>query len=83
MNNPKEEFLQLLRSTNRDGIDYVIEALEDLGFFKAPASTRFHLNEEGGLLEHSLNVCHVAQRLRTQMLQMDPTLEAEDRKSVV
>lgn len=77
MNDPKEEFLQLLRSTNRDGIEYVIEALEDLGFFQAPASTRFHLNEPGGLMEHSLNVCHIAQRLREQMLQMDPTLEAD------
>ena len=28
-------------------------------FFKAPASTRFHGNYEGGLLEHSLNVYHL------------------------
>jgi hypothetical protein len=38
-----EEFLQFLLSSNSD-------------FFVAPASTRFHLSTEGGLLEHSLNV---------------------------
>jgi len=30
-------------------------------FFKAPASTKYHLNHEGGLLEHSLNVYFIFQ----------------------
>ena len=30
--------------------------LEDSDFFTAPASTRFHLAEETGLLQHSINV---------------------------
>ena len=55
----KKEFCELLRSTNREGVDYVIEDLESLGFFDAPASTKFHLNYDGGLCEHSLNVCKV------------------------
>lgn len=84
MNNPKEEFINLLRSTNREGMDYVIEDLEALGFFKAPASTRFHLNNEGGLMEHSLNVCHVGLKLRETMIAMDPTLEPQlPRDSVI
>lgn len=72
--NKKEEFIALLRSTERDGIETVIEELENLGFFTAPASTKFHLNVEGGLLEHSLNVCHTAQAIRESMVGMDDSL---------
>ena len=52
----KEEFLNLLKSTNREGMDKLIEFIEKTDFFKAPASTRFHGNYEGGLLEHSMKV---------------------------
>ena len=45
-------------------MENVIERLEEQGFFKAPASTKFHLNYEGGLLEHSMNVCDMALELR-------------------
>lgn len=73
----KDEFCRLLRSTNRDGVEYVIEDLEKLGFFEAPASTRFHLCHKGGLVEHSLNVCKAALALRPIMMQMRPDLKAE------
>lgn len=33
-----------------------IKDLEEMGFFTAPASTKYHLNYEGGLFEHSMNV---------------------------
>lgn len=52
----KEEFIELLKSVNREGIDKLISYIERTDFFKAPASTRFHGNYESGLLEHSLNV---------------------------
>lgn len=82
--NKKDEFIALLRSTERDGIETVIEELENLGFFTAPASTKFHLNVEGGLLEHSLNVCHTAQAIRESMVQMDDSLrEALPNDSVI
>ena len=55
----KEEFLKLLKSTNREGIDKLIEFIEKTDFFKAPASTRFHGNYEGGLLEHSMKVYEI------------------------
>lgn len=71
----KNEFCDLLRSTGREDIEYVIEDLTALGFFEAPASTRFHLCYEGGLCEHSLNVCKVALMLREQMIQMKPDME--------
>lgn len=55
----KEEFLKLLKSTQREGIDKLIDFIEKTDFFKAPASTRYHGNFEGGLLEHSLKVYEI------------------------
>ena len=52
----KERFIELLRSTKREGIEKLIDFLEKTDFFTAPASTRFHSSYEGGLLQHSLNV---------------------------
>lgn len=42
----------------RDGGDKLLEFIRKSDFYTAPASTRFHLSEEGGLLQHSLNVYH-------------------------
>ena len=56
----KKEFLKLLRSTNREGIEDLITFMEEkTDFFKAPASTRFHGNYESGLLEHSMKVYEI------------------------
>ena len=55
----KEEFLNLLRKVNREGIEDIINFLEKSDFFKAPASTRFHGDHEGGLVEHSLKVYEI------------------------
>ena len=55
----KEEFIELLKSTKREGVDEIINFLEKTDFFKAPASTRFHGNYEGGLLEHSMKVYEI------------------------
>ena len=55
----KDSFIKLLRSTNRNGIEEVINFLEKSDFFKAPASTRYHGNYEGGLLEHSMKVYEI------------------------
>lgn len=53
----KEKFIELLISTQREGIENLIQWLEkETDFFTAPASTKYHLTYEGGLLEHSLNV---------------------------
>ena len=57
-------------------MDSVVGYLEKSGFFTAPASVSRHLSHDGGLLEHSLNVCRTAMALRGQMLQMRPGLEA-------
>ena len=82
----KEEFVKLLRSTGREGVDDLIEYLDEgcNHFFTAPASVNHHLNSDGGLLEHSLNVCHVALRLRELVVEMRPELEPRlKRESVI
>lgn len=80
----KKEFIELLKTTNRQGIDDLVEELEDLGFFKAPASTKFHLNEDGGLVQHSLNVCKAALSIRKSMIELDDSLlEALPKDSVI
>lgn len=71
----KKRFKELLTKTGRKGMDEVLSNLEKLGFFEAPASTRFHLNREGGLLEHSLNVYDSAVALRTKVIRVRPELE--------
>ena len=55
----KEEFIELLRSTKREGIENLLNFLEKSDFYTAPASTRFHGNYEGGLLEHSMKVYEI------------------------
>ena len=52
----KEEFIALLRQTNREGMEQLIEFLNKTDFFEAPASTRFHGCFKGGLVEHSMKV---------------------------
>lgn len=52
----KERIIALLRKTGRDGIDDLIEYMEEYGFFNTPCSTSHHLAKAGGLAEHSLNV---------------------------
>ena len=68
----KARFIELLKSTNRPGVDAVIDGIEKLGFFKAPASSKHHLAEEGGLVVHSLNVYAQASLLREVQVGLRP-----------
>lgn len=77
MENLKQQFIDKLLSTGREGMDNVIKWLDYYGFFEAPASTKFHLNVKGGLMEHSWNVCNTALMLREQMIRMKPELAAQ------
>ena len=52
----KQRFIELLKATNRPGIDNLLDFLDRTDFYTAPASTKFHNSFEGGLLKHSLNV---------------------------
>ncbi len=54
-----EEFKRIYTSNiKREGSEQLLEFLcsENSDFFTAPASTKYHLSTEGGLLIHSLNV---------------------------
>lgn len=70
----KEKFIEIYqRYIKRKGADKLLKWLvEDSDFFTAPASTRFHLAEEGGLCTHSI---HVFERLKN--LYMDEFCDGE------
>lgn len=50
------KFENLLLSTQRPGIENLLEWIRKSDFYTAPASSKYHLSEIGGLLQHSLNV---------------------------
>lgn len=72
----KETFKTLLRNSGRlteEQFEAVIGHLDSLGFFKAPASAKRHLAVEGGLCQHSINVCNAAINLHKMLSGMIPT----------
>lgn len=80
----KKRFIELLRSTGRQGIEEVINYLEESGFFTAPASTKYHLSFEGGLMEHCMNVYNMAIAMRGPIVAMKPEMEEKlPEKSII
>ena len=61
MNESRVAFAKALAVINREGVDKLIDWLETTDFYKAPASSMFHGNYTGGLVDHSL---HVYQELK-------------------
>ena len=59
----REKFTSLLLKTKREGMEDLVDHLDRMGFFTAPASTQYHGAYEGALLEHSLNVLTAAEKL--------------------
>ncbi len=55
----KNEFRELLLSTKREGMQSLLEWLDETDFYTAPASTAGHGSYECGLLNHSMNVYKV------------------------
>lgn len=58
-----ERFESLARETGKDNIEELIQYCRDSDFYTAWASSSYHLNTKGGLLQHSLNVCDYALKL--------------------
>lgn len=58
----KDKILEILKTINRPGIDKLVDFLVNSDFFTAPASTKYHSNFKGGLMEHSLNVYQIFKR---------------------
>lgn len=61
----KEKFVETCRRyIGREGLEPLLQYLEQkTDFYTAPSSASFHLNEDGGLCRHSLNVFETAQSL--------------------
>ena len=58
----KDRFIEIFNDNiKREGADELLSWLEKSDFFRAPASTRYHLAEPEGLVKHSV---HVYERLR-------------------
>jgi hypothetical protein len=71
----KSKIIEILKATQKEGIDRVIYYLEHQSdYFTAPASTTFHGNYPGGLAEHSLNVYNVAMKVKDAMVAIKPEL---------
>lgn len=63
----RQECIDILRGTCREGIDILISHIENMGYFVAPASFSHH-KFEGGLLCHSLEVYHAAMEFRSKKI---------------
>ena len=72
----KARFIELLKSTNRKGVDAVVAGLDKIGFFSAPASSKHHLAVAGGLVHHSLNVYAQAVAIRDAQVALRPDIES-------
>ena len=60
----KEEFYRVARANiDREGLEDLLEWLQEEDFFEAPASTRYHGNYPCGLVQHSLDVFNYALRI--------------------
>ena len=54
--NNKEIIIRYLQSTQREGVDKIIEYMKKNNFFEVPSSRNRHHNWRGGLAQHSLGV---------------------------
>lgn len=54
----KKRFVEICATINRPGMEDLMAWLERSDFYTAPASTRFHGNYTGGLLEHRTGHIH-------------------------
>lgn len=64
----KQYIVQSLMKTKREGIDGLIEYMEDCGFFNAPASSKYHLCCEFGLVHHTRHVMELAEKIGVCLL---------------
>lgn len=60
-------FREAMLSTNREGMEDLLEFMDLIGFYDAPASGGNHLCKDGGLLEHTTNVMQLAEKMGVAM----------------
>lgn len=59
---PRQQIETMLLKTGRDGMNDLLDYMDDIGFYVMPASSMFHGAREGALAEHSLNVLDIAEK---------------------
>lgn len=60
--------VESLMKTEREGMDGLIEYMEDCGFFSAPCSGGYHLSCEFGLVYHTRHVMELAEKIGVSLL---------------
>lgn len=63
-----DEFRDRLLKTEREGMADLLQYIAECGFLTAPCSGGHHLSKEGGLLEHSINVLHCAEKISVALI---------------
>lgn len=61
-------FRDCMMNTKREGMADLLDYMTDLGFLDAPASGGNHLPQDGGLLEHTVNVMILAEKIGVALL---------------
>ena len=64
----KQYVVDSLLSTNRPGMEDLIDYMTECGFFEAPCSSQFHLATKFGLVHHTRNVMETAERIGVALL---------------
>ena len=70
-------FENALRATGRQGVEEILAFLHNTDFFYAPASSTYHSNYKGGLLDHSIIVFILAMKFHRVMVESKPGLVNE------
>lgn len=71
----RERFNKLVGHISRPGLDDLLAWLDKTDFFTSPASTKFHGNYVGGLVEHSVQVVEYALTVFNWTVKYRPELE--------
>lgn len=64
----KQYVVDMLKKTGREGMDGLIEYMEECRFFSAPCSGGYHLSCEFGLVHHTRHVMEIAEKLGVSLL---------------
>ncbi len=57
-----------LLKTKREGMAELLDYMAESGFLTAPCSSGYHLCKEGGLLEHTINVMKMSEKIGVTLL---------------
>lgn len=74
----KKYVVDHLLETNREGMDGLVEYMEEIGFFSAPCSGGNHLSCEFGLVHHTRNVMMAAESIGYALLGKTKYMEIRD-----